>query len=50
MIEITSVDLSKKEVKTGEKVVVTIGIQETVDYPFDYPYDYPIAYAGDGHD
>ena len=48
MIEIVDVNLSKMTVNTGEKIVVSIGIRETVDFPFDYPYDYPIAYVGDG--
>lgn len=50
MIEIKDVRLSKNTVKTGEKVVVTIGIEETVDFPYKYPYKYPISHTGDGHE
>lgn len=48
MIEIVDVKLSKQTVKTGEQIIITIGIKETLDYPYDYPYDYPITYVGNG--
>lgn len=48
MIEITDVTLSKQVVKVGERVVITIGIKETTDFPFDYPFDFPISHVEDG--
>lgn len=46
MIEIVDVKLSKSTVKTGEQVIITIGIRETVDFPFDFPFDYPVSWTG----
>ena len=48
MIEITEVNLSKQTAETGEMVIVTIVVRETLDYPYDYPHDYPIVYVGNG--
>ena len=48
MVEITDVSLSKQTVNTGEKIVIAIGIEETVDFPLDFPFDFPIAYVGNG--
>lgn len=48
MVEITDVSLLKQIVNTEEKIVIAIGIEETVDFPFDFPFDFPIAYVGNG--
>ena len=46
MIEIVNVELSKQTAKTGEQVIVTMEIRETVGYPYKYPYKYPKSYTG----
>ena len=46
MLEFTDVKISKNPCKTGEKIVISVGIRETVDYPYDYPYDYPVSWTG----
>ncbi len=46
MIEIMNVELSKKTVKTGEQIVISIEIKETTRYPYKYPYKYPKNYTG----
>lgn len=46
MIEIVDVRLNKQRIKTGEQVIATIEVRETVDFPFDYPYDFPVSYSG----
>ena len=37
MLEITNVKLSKNTVNTGEKYVISVDINEIIDYPYDYP-------------
>ena len=39
MLEITNVKLSKNTVNTGEKYVISVDINEIIDYPYDFPYD-----------
>lgn len=46
MLKIMDVTLSANTVATGEKITISVQIQETVDYPRDYQYDYPVSYAG----
>lgn len=46
MLKITDVKLSVNTVTTGEKFMISVQIQETVDYPHDYQYDYPVSYTG----
>lgn len=43
MLEITNVKLSKNTVNTGEKYVISVDINEIIDYPYDYPYDFPVS-------
>ena len=35
--------LSKNSCRTGELIVISASITETVDYPYDYMYDYPVS-------
>lgn len=46
MLKIMDVKLSANTVATGEKITISVQIQETVDYPRDYQYDYPVSYTG----
>lgn len=46
MLKIMNVKLSANTVATGEKITISVQIQETVDYPRDYQYDYPVSYTG----
>ena len=34
---------SKNTVNTGEKYVISVDINEIIDYPYDYPYDFPVS-------
>ena len=43
MLEITNVKLSKNTVNTGEKYVISVDINEIIDYPYDFPYDFPVS-------
>ena len=43
MLEITNVKLSKNTVNTGEKYVISVDINEIIDYSYDYPYDFPVS-------
>ena len=44
MIYITDVQLSKNACKTGEKIVISVGIYESIVYPRNYPHNYPITH------
>lgn len=46
MLEFTDVKISKNPCKTGEKIVISVGIKEIVSYPYKYPYKYPKSYTG----
>ena len=37
MLEITNVKLSKNTVNAGEKYVISVDINEIIDYPYDFP-------------
>lgn len=43
MLEITIVKLSKNTVNTGEKYVISVDINEIIDYPYDFLYDFPVS-------
>ena len=43
MLEITNVKLSKNTVNAGEKYVISVDINEIIDYPYDFPYDFPVS-------
>lgn len=43
MLEITNVKLSKNTLNTGEKYVISVDINEIIDYPYDFPYDFPVS-------
>ena len=44
MLEITEIKLSKNVIATGEKFMISVAIEEKVDYPFDYPFDFQPSY------
>lgn len=44
MLEITDIKLSKNVIATGEKFMISVAIEEKVDYPFDYPFDFQPSY------
>lgn len=46
MLEFTDVKISKNPCKTGDKIVISVGIRETVDFPFDFPFDFPVSWTG----
>lgn len=43
MLEIANVKLSKNTVNAGEKYVISVDINEIIDYPYDFPYDFPVS-------
>lgn len=43
MLEIANVELSKNTVNAGEKYVISVDINEIIDYPYDFPYDFPVS-------
>ena len=43
MLEIANVKLSKSTVNAGEKYVISVDINEIIDYPYDFPYDFPVS-------
>lgn len=46
MLEFTDVKISKNPCKAGEKIVISVVIRETIDFPFDFPFDYPVSWTG----